>query len=103
MGAKKAGTIVLGHHPEYLLEAKRRNARCFDMHMDEWDRMTEAERWEANRQFLDEAIANGDEIVLATRLHLLKPGSYFEKELEYLANKGYQPSTDQSRLVKENP
>jgi hypothetical protein len=103
MGARKAGTIVLGHYPEYLLEAQRRNARCFDMHMDEWHRMTEAERWEANRQFLDEAIANGDEIVLATRLHLLKAGSYFEKELEYLASKGYQPSAVQCRLVKGNP
>jgi hypothetical protein len=103
MGARNAGTIVLGHFPEYLLEAKRRNVPCFDMHMEEWDKMTEAERWEANRQFLDEAVANGDEIVLATRLHLLKPGSYFEKELEYLASKGYQPSADQSRLVKGNP
>ena len=103
MGARKAGTIVLGHYPEYLLEAERRNARCFDMHMDEWDKMTEAERWEANRQFLDEAIANGDEIVLATGLHLLKPGSYFEKELEYFASKGYQLAADQSRLVKGNP
>jgi hypothetical protein len=73
------------------------------MHMDEWDRMTEAERWEANRQFLDEAIASDDEIVLATRLHLLKPGSYFEKELEYVGSKGYQPSADLSGVVKGNP
>jgi hypothetical protein len=103
MGARKAGTIVLGHYPEYLLEAKRRDAQCFDMQMDEWSRMTEAERWEANRQFLDETIANDCEIVLATHLHLLKPGSYFEKEPEYLASKGYQPSVDQSGLVKGNP
>ena len=34
---------------------------------------------------------------------LLKPGSYFEKELEYVASKGYQLSADQSRLVKGNP
>jgi hypothetical protein len=24
------------HYPEYLFEAKRRNAQCFDMQMDEW-------------------------------------------------------------------
>ena len=103
MGARKAGIIVLGHFPDYREQAKLKNARCLSIPDDEWDKMTDTERWEANRQFLDDAIANGDEIILATPLHLLEAGSYFEKELEYLASKGYQPSADQSMLVKGNP
>jgi hypothetical protein len=64
--------------------------------------MTDEERWQANRKFLDQAISRGDEIILATPLHRLKPGSYFERELEYLASNGYEPSTDRKRLVRKN-
>ena len=88
MGARNAGTIVLGHFPEYLLEAKRRSVPCFDMHMDEWDKMTEAERWEANRQFLDEAVANGDEIVLRHVYTSLNPAVTLRKNWSTLRAKG---------------
>jgi hypothetical protein len=62
--------------------------------------MSEAEHWEANQKFLDRMIARSDEILLATPLDKVRPGSYFARELEYLGSKGYVPSHDGTRLVK---
>jgi hypothetical protein len=90
---------VLGHHPEYLEEAERRNANCFNLHEDIWNSMSDMERWQANRQFLDDAISRGDGFILATPLHRLRRGSFFEKELEYLASCGYRLSDDGARYL----
>ena len=62
--------------------------------------MNDAERWAANQRFLDRLIARGDQIVLATPLERVRPGTYFARELEYLAGKGYMPSSDGKALVK---
>ena len=35
-------------------------------------------------------------MIRKSQVRKLVPGSYFEKELEYLASKGYQPSADLS-------
>lgn len=94
------GEIVLGHYPFYIEEAERRGARCFNLHADIWDCLTDDERWEQNRRFLDEAIEQGDEIILATSLGNVRIGSYFEKELQYLASCGYRPTSDKRRLVR---
>lgn len=45
-------------------------------------------------------IVRGDEILLATPLDQVRPGSFFAKELEYLSSKGYIPSDDGTRLIK---
>jgi hypothetical protein len=92
--------IVLGHYPFYLEEARRRGAACLNIPQWEWERMTEAERWERNQQFLDQAIERGDEIILATSLGALQIGSYFHKELKYLASRGYRLAKDRMRLVR---
>lgn len=62
--------------------------------------MSEAERWGANQKFLDRMISRGDEIILATPLDKVRPGSYFARELEYMGSKGYVPSADGTRLIK---
>jgi hypothetical protein len=104
MEEPRARETVLGHYPEYLEEAKRRQANFFDIPPEKWKKMTTEQRWVANRSFLDDAIARGDEFILATPLYQLRPASYFERELEYLAAKGYQLTADQRKLVrKENP
>lgn len=63
--------------------------------------MTDEEIWEANKKFLDRMIRRGDKIRLATPIENVKPGSYFQKELNYLFEKGYSLSPDGLWLIKK--
>jgi hypothetical protein len=91
------GKIVLGHFPEYIALATEIGAESFNMPQDEWVSLDNAGRWKANRKFLDDAIDRDDEIVLSTTR--VKPGSWFERELRYLASKGYSPARSGERTV----
>jgi hypothetical protein len=93
------GKTVLGHYPAYTELAKQLSARRFNIPMSVWNKMSEAERWAANTKFLDRMIARGDDVILATRADLAKPGSYFARELEYLLSKGFKLSEDGLRLI----
>ena len=62
--------------------------------------MTDEERWGANQRFLDEGIESGDDFILVTPAGRAKPPRYFYKELQYLASRGYWPTDDQLRLVR---
>ena len=97
---RDSGITVLGHFPEYVSLGDESNLRRFDIKAEVWDKMSDAERWEANRKFLDRTIARGDGIILATRLDKVKPDSYFARELQYLGTKGYRPNSDGTRLIK---
>lgn len=94
-----AGKTVLGHSPEYTKLAGELGARRFNIPTNVWNKMTDAERWAANQKFLDRMINRGDDIILATPLDKVKPGSYFQRELDYLFGKGYKVSPDGTRLV----
>ncbi|MFM6603607.1 MAG: RHS repeat domain-containing protein, partial [Dolichospermum sp.] len=98
----KAGKTVLGHYPEYKHLADSLDARNFNIPENIWNKMSDAERWTANQKFLDRTISKGDEIILATPLDKVRPGSYYAKELEYLASKGYKPSADGTKLIPPN-
>jgi len=91
------GKIVLGHFPEYLSLAAEIGAEVLNIPKDEWDRLDDAARWTANRKFLDDAIARDAEIVLSTTR--VKRGSWFERELRYLASKGYSRTRMGERTV----
>jgi hypothetical protein len=99
-GLPPKGQTVLGHFPQYKQLGDSLDARTFNIPESAWNKMSEAERWEANQKFLDRMIARSDEILLATPLDKVRPGSYFARELEYLGSKGYVPSHDGTRLVK---
>jgi hypothetical protein len=90
---------VIGHYPAYLKLAKKLNARFFHIPAEVFEKMSVEARWIANRKFLDRAIARGDEIILATPLEEVKPGSYFQKELQYLYEKGLHPSLDGKKML----
>ncbi len=75
-------------------------ANRFNIPTEVWNRMSDAERWEANKKFLDRAIGRGDEILLATPLNEVRQGSYYARELEYFYSQGYQVSEDGTRLVR---
>ncbi len=53
--------------------------------------MTPDQQWAINREFLDAAIAAGEQIILATAPEKIPLGSTLEMELEYLATYGYLP------------
>lgn len=91
------GKIVLGHFPEYLSMAAEIGAEVFNVPKDTWDRLDDTARWTANQKFLDDAIARDDEIVLSTTD--VRRGTWFERELRYLASKGYTPTRSVGRTV----
>ncbi|MEJ7805800.1 MAG: hypothetical protein WKG03_07765, partial [Telluria sp.] len=99
-GVGAEGKTVLGHYPEYEHLAESVNARRFSIPEAVWNKMPEAQRWSANQKFLDRLIIRGDEILLSTPLDQVRPGSYFARELQYLAGRGYTPSADGARLLK---
>lgn len=98
--AAKTGITVLGHYPQYVKVAETIGARTFQIPTKIWNKMTPAQQWEANQKFLDRMILRGDNIRLATPLNQVKPGSFYQKELNYLFDKGYKVSSDGLWLVK---
>jgi hypothetical protein len=87
------------HCPEYVEKATELGARRFNIPTSVWNKMSSAEQWAANQKFLDRMIARGDDIILATRAAQARVGSFFARELEYLAGKGYVPSADGLRML----
>ena len=90
---------VIGHNPEYVNLANELGAQHFLIPIEEWNAMTPTEQWAANQKFLDEMIARGDEVILATKASNARPGSTYARELEYLAGKGYSVSADGFHLI----
>lgn len=70
----------------------------FDVPESAWARMSPDEQWAANQRFLDRTIARGNEIRLSTRADRARPGSFYERELEYLISKAYMPNRRGTRL-----
>ena len=70
---------VLGHYPEYVEISDKLNANRFEIPTEIWKKMSPAERWAANKKFLDRMILRGDKIRLATPLIKVKPGIVFLK------------------------
>jgi hypothetical protein len=97
---KEAGQTVLGHYPEYFNLAKDLGARRFNIPTAVWEGMDDATKWGANQKFLDRMILRGDNIRLATPLNQVRPGSFFQKELKYLFDKGYKVGSDGLWLIK---
>jgi hypothetical protein len=83
--------IVIGRYPFYLELGERLKAKVFNISQSTWEALTPAQRWEMNREFLDVAIAAGEQIILATAPEKVPLGSTLEMELDYLASLGYLP------------
>ena len=64
--------------------SKNLGTKPFSIPDDIWSKMTKAEQWAANQKFLDRAIAKGAEFNLATPFDKVRPGSFLEKEINYL-------------------
>jgi hypothetical protein len=72
-------TIVIGRYPHYLELGNRLKAKVFNIPQAEWDAMAPDEKWAINREFLDAAIAAGEQIILETAPEKVPIGSTLEK------------------------
>ena len=61
--------------------------------------MSPEEQWTSIRRFLDRAVEGRSEIRLATPLDAIRPGSFLEREVQYLFKNGFVPSADGTMLV----
>lgn len=99
--AKRGKVVVLGKDPNYLKVAEKLGARKFRVPDEIWEKMSSAERWAANKKFLDRAILRGDDIILSDAVKNVKEiTGFFRKELDYLIGQGYRLSTDGTRMIK---
>jgi len=85
-----SGKTVLGHFPGYIDKAKARGASYFDIG-DAWNSLDDAQRWGANRHFLDKIADAGDDVLLSLPKKDIRPGSWLAEEVKYLTDqKGYK-------------
>ncbi len=90
-GKKKT---VLGKTSDgYEARADKLTANKFKIEADQWDKMSDAERWAANKEFLDDCIASNSEFELVTHFDDTS-GYYFQQEKDYLLSQGYKPTSD---------
>lgn len=86
----ESGRTVLGHFPGYVEKAQARGASYFVIG-DAWKGLNEADRWAANRHFLDKIASSGDQVLLSTAKTKIRPGSSLAREVQYLTQeKGYR-------------
>lgn len=98
----KGGTnqTVLGSWPTYLTTAEKMKGQALNMPPEVWEKMSQAERWAANKRFLDKAIYRGDQFFLATDPFFAEPASWYAKELQYLLANGYVLNDAGNKLIK---
>jgi len=88
--AARAGSVMVGHFPEYLKAGAATGSRVFGVPMKIWNSMTPAAQWIANQTFLDRALARGAEILLSTDPAKVRAGSALAREIQYLVGNGYK-------------
>ena len=94
------GVSVLGHSKDgYIAVAQTLGARYFKVPDKIWDAMTPTQQWAANSKFLDRLMARGETVILATQASAARAGSFFARELEYLADHGYILAEDGMRML----
>jgi hypothetical protein len=81
--------VVLGRYPAYVELAERLGARSFNVAIGIWEGLTATERWDLNRAFIESAIADGCSFLLASPIEDAEPGTFYRRELDYLAARGY--------------
>ncbi len=98
--AAKPRTTVLGKYPQYIEEANKIGGNRFDIPTEFWDKMNDAEKWTANKKFLDRAIDRGDEFKLATPFNAENANGFFKKEIEYLLDQGFKLNEDGTKIYR---
>jgi len=96
--AAKLSVIVIGQRGTYLEAATKIGGKALNIAPKVWGALDDvAEKWAANKAFLDEAIKAGDSIKLSSN-PIYSTGLY-AKELDYLMEQGYTLSSDLKSLI----
>lgn len=92
---------TLGRYPNYVDAANRMQTNVFNIPSEEWNKLTDP--WARNVQFLDDAITRGDVFFLETpfregifsvkTVEGISQATFYQRELWYLLEKGYQLTT----------
>ena len=88
------GITVIGRFPANRDLAQTIGGSWMDIGSDEWNAMTDDERWANNVQFLQDAIIRGDTFRLASSPSDAQPGTFFLRELIWLAEQGYTTTSN---------
>lgn len=89
----------MGHFPEYMDLAKQMGSTRFNIPDHIWRSMSPDEIWAANQKFLERLARRGDTVVLSTPLDLVREGSYFARELDFLRSLGYKIDPTRTLLL----
>ncbi|NVJ91090.1 MAG: DUF637 domain-containing protein, partial [Methylocystaceae bacterium] len=89
-------TILLGRYSEdgisYNKVAQENNATYFEL--DNWDDVTkgleEDQVWKINRTFLEEQVSQGKKVIFSHDPNSPSPGTFFEREVEFLTEKEFK-------------
>lgn len=85
----------------YVTYVKDIGARYFQVSKSNWSALGKDGQWLLNKRFLDESIDAGHTFSLSNNGHLAEEGTWFFKEIEYLATKGFKLAEDGMSMVKE--
>jgi hypothetical protein len=89
---------VIGRLGEYEDFARSDGLAFFRVSDEVWNSLDDAGRWSLNRAFLDDAIESGDEFIIKAG-DFIPSGSFLDREIRYLRDRGYVWSEDGSRLL----
>ena len=92
---------VIGHYPEYIKLSEDLGVTPFSIPEKIWNNMSLEEQWSANQKFLDRAITKGTEFNLATPIDKVRPGTFLEREIEYLKSQGYELNEEGNKFIKQ--
>lgn len=79
--ATGGGSVVLGKYPLYVNQAQKLGSSIFQIADSIWRSMSIAERWAANKAFLDKIIEAGQRVTLQTNAYSKNFTGYFAKEI----------------------
>ncbi len=101
--ATEENYTVIGRYPAYVYLSQDIGANYFQIPPEVWNSLTPEAQWALNQQFLDEAVANGDIILLATDPYAAPAGSGYWQEIDYLEQLGYTISPDGTEMLPPPP
>jgi hypothetical protein len=99
LGNDVPDAISLGKYPAYTDLGAQTGARTFSMSDEAWNAMSGTEQWIRNQQFLDQAIARGSQINLASPLTAENLTGGSGQEIEYLLKQGFTPNAEGSMML----
>ena len=91
---------VLGRYPRYIEVARALRSRLFSYPTEIWDKLSPAQQYRLNMEFLRYAVSRGQDIVLSANAYSAPPNSAFASEIRFLLANGYRIVNEGWRMVR---